>query len=259
MTDAYNATEERIEVSFKLTWIADVLRGAGLKVDEQDGWQDRGRGEMGDVVGVLCHHTAGPATGNMPSLNTIINGRPDLSGPLAQLGLGRDGTYYIVAAGRANHAGAGSWEGITTGNSSFIGIEAENMGDPIKDPWPDVQMKAYRQEVAAILKHLGRGAEFCAGHKEYALPKGRKTDPDFDMDAFREAVRALLEPDDRPTLQQGMKGDWVKVVQSKLGIDVDGDFGPATEAAVKEFQTQNGIEPDGVVGPETWAALDNIP
>src|SRR5580700_4344959 len=49
-------------------------------------------------------------------------------GPLAQLGLGRDGTFYVVAAGRCNQAGQGSWQGVTTGNSSFIGIEAENTG-----------------------------------------------------------------------------------------------------------------------------------
>ena len=31
-------------------------------------------------------------------------------------GLGRDGTWFIVAAGRANHAGVGAWKGITAGN-----------------------------------------------------------------------------------------------------------------------------------------------
>jgi hypothetical protein len=39
--------------------------------------------------------------------------RPDLSGPLAQLCLGRDGAFYIIAAGRAYHAGAGNWQGVS--------------------------------------------------------------------------------------------------------------------------------------------------
>ena len=64
----------------------------------------------------------------MPSLDTLIQGRSDLPGPLAQLGLGRDGTYYVIAAGKCNHAGAGSWKGVTSGNTDFIGIEAENTG-----------------------------------------------------------------------------------------------------------------------------------
>ena len=35
----------------------------------------------------------------------------------------------------------------------------------------------------------------------------------------------------------------------------DGDFGPATELAVKDVQTAEGIAADGIVGPDTWSAL----
>jgi hypothetical protein len=100
-------------MAFSLIWLPTVLKGAGLKVSEVPGWENRGRGEMGTVKGVMCHHTAGPKTGNMPSLGIVTNGRPDLNGPLSQLCLGRDGTYFVVAAGRANHAGSGKWQGIT--------------------------------------------------------------------------------------------------------------------------------------------------
>jgi hypothetical protein len=117
-------------MAFALTWLPDVLKAAGLKVEVQPGWETRGLGDMGIVRGVMCHHTAGPPTGNMPCLGVITNGRPDLRGPLAQLGLGRDGTYYVIAAGKAQHAGKGTWQGVTTGNTSFIGIEAENRGIP---------------------------------------------------------------------------------------------------------------------------------
>ena len=93
---------------YSLTWLPAVLKGAGLKVALVDGWESRGRGEVGPISGVICHHTAGSRVGNMPSLNTLIHGRSDLPGPLAQLGLGRDGTYYVIAAGRSNHAGVAS-------------------------------------------------------------------------------------------------------------------------------------------------------
>ncbi len=255
-------------MAFSLTWLAQVLEDAGLKVAEQPGWQNRGRGPMGTVRGVICHHTAGPKTGVMPSLKVITDGRPGLSGPLSQLGLGRDGTWFVVAAGRANHAGAGNWEGIVTGNSSFIGIEAENMGTPA-DPWPAVQMDAYRRGVAAILKKLGTDESMCCGHKEYARPKGRKTDPSFDMDDFRNEVAAILggkaaapapipakDGKSRPTLRRGASGDPVKVVQARVGVGDDGQFGPATEAAVRAFQRDHGLVPDGIVGPGTWAAID---
>ncbi|HEY0366829.1 MAG TPA: hypothetical protein VGC73_10170 [Pyrinomonadaceae bacterium] len=35
-----------------------------------------------------------------------------LPGPLAQLGLARDGTFFVIAAGRAIHAGESSFRGV---------------------------------------------------------------------------------------------------------------------------------------------------
>jgi peptidoglycan hydrolase-like protein with peptidoglycan-binding domain len=260
---------------FSLTWLPEVLEAAGLKVAEVPGWRSRGLGDVKRTQGVICHHTAGAgrAHGVMPSLDTIIHGRAatpttrPLRGPLAQLALGRDGTFFVVAAGLANHAGPGEWKGISTGNSSFIGIEAENTGGPDDQPWPAVQIDAYQHGVAAILRKIGAGADMCCGHKEYA-PK-RKPDPSFDMDDFRAKVAAILAGDAgahplipgsdaslRPTLRRGARGALVRQVQTKLGVVVDGAFGPVTEAAVRQFQRDHGLVPDGIFGPKSWAACD---
>jgi hypothetical protein len=225
---------------------------------------------MGTVKGVMCHHTAGSANGIMPSLGIITNGRPDLEGPLAQLGLGRDGTFFVVAAGRCNHAGRGMWQGLGTGNSNFIGIEAENTGTA-NDPWPAVQLDAYRRGVAAILKKIGANAIMCCGHKEYALPPGRKNDPSFDMVDFRNQVASILagtapdpvvipnlDADGRPTLRRGARGDLVRQIQTNLKVAADGTFGPGTEAALRQFQRDHGLVPDGIVGPRTWASLETL-
>lgn len=253
---------------FSLTWLAQVLLDAGLKVAEQPGWKDRGRGDVGPIKGVICHHTAGPKNGNMPSLGIIVNGRDDLPGPLSQLALGRDGTFFVVAAGRCNHAGAGNWQGFTAGNTNFIGIEAENTGRANDLPWPTVQVDAYRRGVAAILKKIKANAIMCCGHKEYALPHGRKNDPDFDMNDFRQQVAAIMagtapapsmipatDGADRPTLQRGAKGDLVSQVQAKLNVAVTGTFDGVTEAAVREFQRDKELVPDGIIGPRTWASI----
>ena len=263
-------------MAHSLIWLPHILKSAGLKVALCDGWEERSKKDVGPIVGVICHHTAGQLNGNMPSLHTVTHGRPDLSGPLAQLGLGRDGTYYVIAAGRANHAGAGIWKGFTNGNSNFIGIEAENTGLANDFPWPDVQLKAYHRGVAAILKYVGRSAEYCAAHKEYARPLGRKNDPFFNMQEFREAVAAIMNgtapaatlipavetpaqpgaPTGRPTLRRGASGELVKKIQIILGVEQAGLFGPKTEAALRLFQRERGLVPDGITGPKTWAALD---
>ncbi len=260
-----------------LLWLPSVLKEAGLKVAEQPGWKTRGKANFGPVKGVMCHHTAGPLSGNMPSLGIVTNGRSDLPGPLSQLCLGRDGTFFVVGAGRANHAGKGNWQGVTSGNTSFIGIEAENTGrkppHPKGELWPEVQMDAYRRGVAAILKQIGADSSMCCGHKEYALPAGRKPDPAFNegygMDDFRADVQAILggtapapvlipavDERDRPTLRRGAEGDLVVKIQQRIGITADGIFGPNTEAAVRQFQRSLGLVPDGIVGPNTWKALE---
>lgn len=67
----------------------------------------------------------------------------------------------------------------------------------------------------------------------------------------------------RPTVKQGSTGQAVKDLQARLNRDysaysrltVDGDFGPSTNAVVREFQRRAGLVQDGIVGPKTWAKL----
>ena len=61
---------------------------------------------------------------------------------------------------------------------------------------------------------------------------------------------------DMPQIQRGSKGKAVKILQIILGdLEVDGSFGPATQAATLAFQKKHGLTADGVVGPKTWRAL----
>ena len=62
-------------------------------------------------------------------------------------------------------------------------------------------------------------------------------------------------------LKSGAQGDAVRELQKqlkKLGFysgNVDGDYGPGTENAVKRFQAQYGLTADGVAGARTLSAL----
>jgi peptidoglycan hydrolase-like protein with peptidoglycan-binding domain len=65
-------------------------------------------------------------------------------------------------------------------------------------------------------------------------------------------------------VQRGSQGDAVRAVQEEFrfragdpghALQVDGIFGPKTDAAVRGFQQALQITADGIVGPVTWRAL----
>ena len=70
----------------------------------------------------------------------------------------------------------------------------------------------------------------------------------------------------KPTLKRGSKGEYVTLAQTELiqkGYDcgsfgADGQFGAATEKAVRAFQQSHGLTVDGIIGQKTWAALDAV-
>jgi hypothetical protein len=74
-----------------------------------------------------------------------------------------------------------------------------------------------------------------------------------------EAAAALYGSHGAPTaprvLRRGDRGPDVVALQAALGIRADGDFGPATEEAVRLFQTDRGLLVDGIVGAMTLMAL----
>ena len=183
-----------------LTWLPKVLRSAGLNVVELPGWAGRGEDRI-RPQGVVIHHTAtGPNVSDAAVENLLVKGRSDLKGPLSQLGLRRDGTWVVVAAGRCNHNGYGLW-----GNDS-IGVEAYN--DGVGEPWPKAQVKAYEVGVAALCRYYAWGTERVKGHKE--TDPGRKIDPTFDMHQFRVNVAAAIttpqppvpDPEPEPVIEE---------------------------------------------------------
>lgn len=182
-------------MSIYVQWLADAARSTGYPVAEVAGWRTRGHGGMRVVEGVVGHHTAtsDKAAGDYPSLGIVTNGRSDLAGPLCNLGLGRSGTIYVVAAGVAYHAGASRWAGFTDLNDEFLGIEAESAGT---GSWTPAQLDAYPKLVAALLRYMSRGADRYAGHKDVCLPAGRKIDPvGIDTNWMRSRVNNPEEDD----------------------------------------------------------------
>lgn len=179
-----------------LTDLADACRGSGLKLVEIPGWETRGRpASTGgfDPQGILCHHTGGAANDRAYAEWMALTGRSDLPAPLAQLALDRQGTVYVLAAGRANHAGAAKASGplpAGDGNSLYVGIEAMNTGS---EDWTAVQYAAYVALCAALCDHYGWSADHVRAHRETSTTG--KWDPGLlDMPTFRRHIEEAAMP-----------------------------------------------------------------
>lgn len=186
-----------------------VLKAEGVRVTQHAGWETHnrnGHGGWAPINGVMIHHTGGvaPSDGNV-----VWTGRTGLPGPLCHSYLAKIGVCTMISSGRANHAGGGDPAvlsavinetalpkphygegdaGAADGNAHFYGLEISNLGDG-KDPYPLVQTDQAIRWAAAICRHYGWTQRSVIGHKEWS---DQKTDPSFDMTAFRSAVGVRL-------------------------------------------------------------------
>lgn len=88
----------------------------------------------------------------------------------------------------------------------------------------------------------------CKTVEKYGLQK-------YDVDAVPVAE------DDKPTLKNGSKGEYVKHVQLYLSLlgyqvgNIDSVYGPQTESCVKSYQKDKKLKVDGIWGAECWKSV----
>jgi hypothetical protein len=171
--------------------VAEELTADGIAVSFVDGWENRGRPGAFVPQGVVCHHTATAShSRDYPSLGIVRDGRSDLPGPLAQFGIGRHtGTVIVIAAGKANHAGPGGFNGLS-GNSTVWGIEAEN--DGVGEDWQPQTFRSYVALCAALARHTGFGADMVCAHREWN-PVDKIDPTGIDMTDFRAQVARAID------------------------------------------------------------------
>jgi hypothetical protein len=147
-----------------LTWLADVLRAAGLVVVDSgygiDGWETRARSSGGFPelpLGVQWHHTASQ-TSPPNDIHWQIDGCDDA--PVGNMTIMRDGSVWLVAAGAANCAGKGGPLSLSrgtipldSGNTRSVAIEVANSGTG--ENWPIEQINSYFLTSNAINAQLG--------------------------------------------------------------------------------------------------------
>lgn len=234
-------------------WLPEVLRAEGVTVVEMDGWRERGHGDFGQIWGVVAHHTG---SDNTPASEIAFH--PEL-GLCSQIHLARNGVATICGAGVAWHAGNGSWPGIPTNgaNQVTIGIEAQNGGGgspsaPMRHRscWPDAQYYAYVKIVAAILRHLGHGADRLIAHKEWAGAAQGKWDPgQLDMEVFRWDVSRQINSQVAQPMED--EGDVLSNDQDRMLREIH-------QLLFHKFPSRSIYRNKGEDAQPVWRALDMI-
>lgn len=106
----------------------------------------------------------------------------------------KDGTIvqHVDDCQAAWHAGASEFKGRPRVNKFSIGIEIVNKGDG-RDPYPDRQYRALARLMAQLMDEYGIGWDRVTGHKDVALPRGRKSDPspNFSYERLRREVASV--------------------------------------------------------------------
>lgn len=199
--------------------LPDLLRAAGLTVVEIDGWETRGRpATTGDFhpVGVLNHHTGafdreGDLADDLAYAKWLfLQGRADLPAPLCQLSLSAEGTVYLGAAGRANHAGQAKSSGSVAagdGNALYVGIEWMLSGT---QPIPAKMYAAGATLNAVLLRLLGSSVQAASCHYQTSVTgKWDIGDPNgiqfgsarvLDMTKFRKGIQVEKDRLARPAV-----------------------------------------------------------
>lgn len=233
------------------------MRGAGLslaaRIQEQltqrgirwrvlDGASNRGNGQTwGTLAGGIMHHTA-TAYGKAPSV--LINGRPDLSGPLCNTAGEEDGTIAFVAYNPANHAGAsgGRSMGPLPVTRSFNKIVwGHEIVYPGTAPMTAAQYRSATALAASIAAVVGTGTECIRAHAETSITG--KWDPGYasgrtiDMAQFRRDAAGWAGGTDMPLTDADVAKIWNYGVKNAFGGVVPASLIlSVTEGRVYELQ-----------------------
>lgn len=207
--------------------------------------------------------------GNFPWCDALITKAAHDSDNVAAVLPGGDRAYTVWHA--QDFQRAGRWYSGTTAN-----VNKTRPGDIVFFDWGATNSIGAIDHVGIVEKALGggrvqtiegntgdrclrrvRSASVIAGYGRPAYSGGgAPSAPSSSASSWMEDLMKNL-----PLLKRGARGEHVQSVQGLLQarshpeVAIDGDFGPATEAAVKAVQRWGGVTADGEVGPKTWPVL----
>lgn len=202
-------------------------------------------------IAQICHESDGFVTTVEYASGEEYETRLDLGNCQPGDGVRFKGRGLIQLTGRANYAAYGPAVGLD------LVAHPDQAADPVVslklacEYWRRRGLNAFadRDDIVRITRRINGGQNGLASRR-----------------AFLAAAKAALRGDPAvasnslPTLHAGDRGPDVTNLQELLqdhGYNVlgDGNFGRATQTAVRQFQRAKRLGADGIVGPLTWAAL----
>jgi peptidoglycan hydrolase-like protein with peptidoglycan-binding domain len=236
------------------------------------------------MMGIIMH----TMVGNLPGTVEWFNNPAAQAS--AHFGIAQDGTIHQFGP-----IGKGwvAWHAAVA-NNAWYGIEHADDGDP-ENPLTDAQVTASAQLVECLsafaglplqvsdstsVKGYGTHSMGGAAWGGHSCPQSVRAAQRGTIIQEALALRGVITPpkptppptpsptpdwqvkmmNALPTIQNGATGAFVRTAQGlccarSRNLIIDGQFGPATEAAVRSIQASASIPDDGIVGPQTWPIL----
>jgi len=207
-------------------------------------------------MGQVTHESAGFRTTEEFASGVAYEGREDLGNIHAGDGKRYKGRGLIQLTGRTNYKKIGKIIGLPLEDNPELAAEPVTSLKIACEYWKTkrINSAADQDDLIKATTLVNGGLNGLEDRRIY-LQKAKTALSKI------EGIRvSLSEGGNTVVLHRGSFGDAVRELQELLvtkgyDISIDGDFGPATEFAVRMFQKNNGLIMDGIVGRNSWASL----
>lgn len=207
-------------------------------------------------MGQVTHECAGFRTTEEFASGAAYEGRKDLGNIHAGDGKRYKGRGLIQLTGRSNYRKIGEILHLSLEDNPELAAEPVTSLKIACEYWNtrNINAAADQDDLIKATKLVNGGRNGLDDRRKY-LQKAKTALANI------EGIRvALDEGGNSVVLRRGSFGDAVGELQELLiakgfDIQIDSDFGPATELAVIMFQKNNSLINDGIVGRNTWSLL----
>lgn len=208
-------------------------------------------------IAQCAHESASFRTLEEYASGSAYEGRRDLGNTHPGDGKRYKGRGIIQLTGRANYRKYGESLGLDLEGNPELAEQPEVSVLTALEYWKSRGLNAFadKDDITTITKRINGGLNGFEDRKKY-LARAKRVLKDFDFTVKPKEEDAL----NVVVAKRGEKSNYVRDIQEMLNrkganLNLDGDFGPATEKAVKEFQMWEKLSATGMVDTNTLNKL----